>query len=111
MPEQDRSVQLLAQMFRILGDPTRLSILVELKKGELNVTNICRRLSVSQPTVSRHLSILRMGGLVHNRRSGKEIYYSLSEFQADPTGRSLKALLHRTAAIRIGPIILGLAKS
>jgi ArsR family transcriptional regulator len=111
MPKAERSIPLLAQMFRLLGDQTRLRILVELQGGEVNVSELCRRLKAAQPTVSRHLGILRKGGLVRNRRNGKEIYYSLSEFGAYHYDRSLKSLLDHASAMRIGPIILGLTKT
>lgn len=85
------SPQTLAQLFRVLGDPSRLRILTSLTEGELNVTQLCRALRISQPTVSRHLSILKMTGLAEARRDGKEIFYSL------PSGsrRTLKSLLER----------------
>ncbi|MHA1573454.1 MAG: ArsR/SmtB family transcription factor [Alphaproteobacteria bacterium] len=110
MGKLNRSLESLAYMFRLVGDQTRLRILVTLRDGELNVTEICKKLKLPQPTVSRHLGILRMGGLVSNRRSGKEIYYSLNEYQADRYGKVLKDKLNRSASIRIGPMIFGLSK-
>ncbi|RPI59784.1 MAG: ArsR family transcriptional regulator [Planctomycetaceae bacterium] len=67
----------LASMFRVLGDQTRLRVLMTLKRGDMNVSELCAALRVPQPTISRHLSIMRMAGLVSNRREGKEIFYSL----------------------------------
>ena len=111
MAKQNHLIPLLAQMFRILGDQTRLRVLAELRDGERNVSDLCRRLKVSQPTISRHLGILRMGGLVRNRRSGKEIFYSVSDLRIDPYARSLKALMRGASMIRLGPVILGLSKN
>lgn len=85
----------LTRLFKILGDPTRLKIIEAMIKGELNVTQIGRKLKLTQPTVSRHLGILRMSNLVVPRRSGKEIYYSLPA----KTNRAVKALLQRAEAI------------
>lgn len=78
MPKRKREVEGLAQLFRVLGDPTRLALLLRLKEGQSNVTSLCDALRMPQPTVSRHLGILRMAGLVNHRRRGKEIIYSLA---------------------------------
>jgi len=104
-------IKALAEMFRNLGEPTRLRLLMELQKGERNVTQLCKKLKAPQPTVSHHLGILRVGGLVANRRSGKEIFYSLSDLTRLATGRAMKAMLKRSAAIKIGPFVLGMKKS
>jgi DNA-binding transcriptional ArsR family regulator len=72
-----RQMQPLAQSFRILGDSSRLRILQALLEGEKNVTKIRKLLRISQPTASRHLSILRMSGFAQARRSGKEMFYSI----------------------------------
>jgi len=110
MGKLSRSLESLAYMFRLVGDQTRLRILVTLRDGEMNVTDICKKLKLPQPTVSRHLGILRMGGLVANRRSGKEVYYSINEYEADRYGKILENKLSRSASVRIGPIILGMTK-
>ena len=95
MAKSPKQAQSLAQTFRILGDPTRLRILMVLGKGEQNVTQICRSLRMSQPTVSRHLSILKMSGIAEARRDGKEIFYSM------PTAvrRTIKSLIERAEKI------------
>ena len=68
----------LAELFQLLGDKTRLSILMRLAEGEWNVSTLCRDLNLPQPTVSHHLSLLRINGLVVNRRDGKQVYYALA---------------------------------
>jgi ArsR family transcriptional regulator len=83
MAKQNSQVESLATIFRVLGDQTRLRALLALQRGELNVTELCGALRVPQPTISRHLGILRMAGLVNNRRSGKEIFYSVGGAQGD----------------------------
>ncbi len=95
MAGRKQQIQTLAQMFRILGDPSRLQIVMTLGEGERNVTQLCRKLRMSQPTVSRHLSILKMSSMAEARRCGKEIHYSL------PNGsrRSLKSLIDRGVAL------------
>ena len=111
MAKLDRHVVTLSQVFRVLGDPTRLRIWSNLQEqGELNVTALCNRLKMPQPTVSHHLSILRMSGLVRNRRSGKEIFYSQSDLTKDKRGRALRAMLDTEKVVRVGPLVFGLAK-
>jgi ArsR family transcriptional regulator len=70
-------VQELAALFRVLSDPSRLRIFTTLlQEGPCNVSQLCAKVRMRQPTVSHHLSLLRMASLVHNRRQGKEIFYS-----------------------------------
>lgn len=59
------------------ADPTRLRILKMLEGGELCVCQVIAVLGLSQSTVSRHLFLLKMGGLVKERREGKWVLYSL----------------------------------
>ena len=69
----------LAAVFRVLSDPTRLRLVSLLAGGERNVGDLCAALRQSQPTVSHHLSILRMHAVIAGRRQGKHVYYSLLE--------------------------------
>ncbi|WP_434585413.1 metalloregulator ArsR/SmtB family transcription factor [Klebsiella sp. R390] len=67
------------QLFKILADETRLTIVMLLREsGELCVCDICAVTSESQPKISRHMAILRESGLVLDRREGKWIHYRLS---------------------------------
>ena len=66
-----------ARLFQALSDPTRLKIIGILGDGPLNVTGIVNLVRAAQPAVSRHLRILREVGLIHGRRLGKEVEYSL----------------------------------
>jgi len=64
-------------MFKTLGDPTRRAIFERLcRDGELTVWQITEPAGVSQPAVSKHLSALKLAGLVKDRREGREIHYS-----------------------------------
>ena len=74
----DQDLDQLSSLFRLLSDKTRLSILLKLCDGERNVTSLCEDLQLPQPTVSHHLGLLRMNNLVGNRRSGKQVFYTLS---------------------------------
>ncbi len=65
------------EVFKALGDETRLRILKLLLKRELCVCELEAALSLTQSKVSRHLTVLRSVGLVEDRREGTWIFYSL----------------------------------
>ena len=92
MARRNNHFQSLAQTFRILGDATRLQILRALQEGESNVSTLCQELKIPQPTVSHHLGILKMGGLVSNHRKGKKVFYRLGNFDGQPA-KALRAML------------------
>ena len=73
----DQELAELTAIFRLLADKTRLNILLLLVAGERNVTSLCDDLKLPQPTVSHHLGLLRMGNVIDNRRSGKQVFYGL----------------------------------
>ncbi len=62
-----------------LADPTRILILYALQEKPLNVTELAQRLELPQPTVSRHLKVLRERGMVIARREAQSVYYSVSD--------------------------------
>lgn len=62
-----------------VGETRRIQILYALHDSPKNVSNLARTLKTSQPTISRHLSILRKSGLVSAERDGTAMIYSLSE--------------------------------
>ena len=71
--------QLEANFCAALSDPNRLLILYALNEKPLNVTELTNELGLSQPTMSRHLKVLRERGLVQAVRSGTVINYSLTD--------------------------------
>jgi ArsR family transcriptional regulator len=62
-----------------LADPNRIMILYELSAGSKNVTELCNALNMPQPSVSRHLKILRERGMVTTERRGTVIIYTLAD--------------------------------
>jgi len=65
---------------KAIADETRQKIMGHLCCNWLCVSDVVDRLgNVRQPTVSHHLSILREASLVHTRREGKQIFYSLDQ--------------------------------
>lgn len=68
----------LNSTFKALADPTRRKIIILLRDGNLTAGQIANHFSVSKPTISHHLSILKDAGLVYDCRNGKFIYYILN---------------------------------
>jgi DNA-binding transcriptional ArsR family regulator len=63
-------------ILKTLGDPTRRALFERLsREGELTVHALTVPSGVSQPAVSKHLSSLKLAGLVRDRRDGRETYY------------------------------------
>jgi len=77
MFEED-TVERCAEIFKAMGDRTRLSILKSLFKGEQCVTDLARSLHMDAPRVSFHLTRLKFAGLVVDERRGQRVAYSLN---------------------------------
>lgn len=72
--------RLLAQMFQLFADATRARILYALlESDELSVNDIAATLDVPETSVSHALRLLRIAGVVKNRRAGRMIFYSLDD--------------------------------
>ncbi|HEX6034394.1 MAG TPA: metalloregulator ArsR/SmtB family transcription factor [Anaerolineales bacterium] len=72
-------IQLEADFCAALSDPTRIFILYALNENALNVTELTNELGIPQPTISRHLKVLRERGLVYAERQGTVITYHLAD--------------------------------
>ncbi len=65
------------ELFRTLADPTRRALFERLcREGEQTVGALTARAGVSQPAVSKHLSVLKRAGLVRDRQAGRQTHYS-----------------------------------
>jgi len=62
--------------FRAIADPKRRVMLDAMMRGEKTVSELTALLQVRQPTVSQHLQVLRLAGLVGERREGRNTFYS-----------------------------------
>jgi ArsR family transcriptional regulator len=69
----------LADLFKLFGDSTRVSILWALSESEMCVCDICALLQMKQPAVSHQLRNLKQSRIVKSRREGKIVYYSLDD--------------------------------
>lgn len=69
----------LAELFKILGDPTRLKIVQLLLENEMCVNHIAETMGMGQSAISHQLCVLRQARLVTYRKEGKTAYYSLND--------------------------------
>lgn len=70
----------LVEIFKALGDKTRLEIVEYLaSKGEVACAEISQRFPLSQPTMSHHYSKLKQAGILHIREEGVKHFYSINQ--------------------------------
>ncbi len=69
----------MAEIFKVLCDPTRLRIVQALEMDELCVCDIASLMGLSQPSISHHLKTLRQTGMVKFRKVGKMALYSVKD--------------------------------
>ncbi|QGF91741.1 metalloregulator ArsR/SmtB family transcription factor [Pseudomonas sp. CFSAN084952] len=72
-------VAVLAETFRLLGDQSRLKILLQCMHGSVAVGDIAESLDLSQSSVSHHLRLLRGARLVRGERRAKQIFYGIAD--------------------------------
>jgi DNA-binding transcriptional ArsR family regulator len=72
-------VQSVAEVFKLLGDPTRVRLLDALTLGERCVCDLAALVGLSESAVSHQLRLLRSARLVRVRRAGRQAYYSLDD--------------------------------
>ena len=84
----------LPDHFLAFANPTRLRILQRLGEvGEENVNDLALHLRMSQPRISWHLRMLRVGGVIRTRRDGRQVYCSLDVDNIARERRQLEELL------------------
>lgn len=65
--------------FNLVGDETRMQIIKYLKEKPRKVKDINQYFSLTQPTISHHLKVLKNMGIVFSKKKGRETYYFLNE--------------------------------
>jgi DNA-binding transcriptional ArsR family regulator len=76
-PLTDALVELVAQRFRVLGEPMRIKLLDRLRDGDATVGELQEALGASQQNVSKHLGVLAGAGIVARRKAGNHVYYGI----------------------------------
>lgn len=71
--------ELIAQRFRVIGDPLRIRALDLLRDGELSVGELTERLGATQQNVSKHLGVLLQAGIVSRRKEGTSALYAIAD--------------------------------
>ena len=93
MPSSDQ-FGILADIFKQLGDSSRIRIFWILCHCEECVINVSSMVEMSSPAVSHHLKLLKQSGLITSRRSGKEVYYKAADTeQAQLLHRMIEQIL------------------
>jgi DNA-binding transcriptional ArsR family regulator len=75
----DDELRAVSEIFRLLGEPTRLRILHLLSQGELRVNELALDLGMSPSAVSHQLRLLRALRLVRYRKEGREVHYAVDD--------------------------------
>jgi DNA-binding transcriptional ArsR family regulator len=77
LPEQ--LVELIAERFRIIGEPMRIRLLDALREGEASVQELQAAIGASQQNVSKHLGVLLRAGIVSRRKDGNFAVYAIAD--------------------------------
>jgi DNA-binding transcriptional ArsR family regulator len=97
--------QLHADFCSALADSTRLILLYALANGPLNVSELTEELGLPQPTISRHLKILRDRGLVVAARQGMNVRYTLADHRIVDALDMLRAIMRDSIQYRASLIV------
>ena len=87
----------VAELFRVIGQPMRVQILLVIGQGEVCVCHLEAYLGQRQAAISQHLMVLRDAGLVTTQREGRNIYYRLAKPELLNLVRQAAAIMGLTA--------------
>jgi DNA-binding transcriptional ArsR family regulator len=104
----EREILSLAEIFRTLGDPTRVKILQALSVEELCVCDLAKLLGISESATSHQLRVLRSQKLARFRKEGKMAFYSLDDAHIDSLMK--EALRHVREGAGLGRETTGLVR-
>jgi DNA-binding transcriptional ArsR family regulator len=79
LDDPDHAVDQLADLFHLLGDPTRLRIVLACLTQPTSVGDIAAALALSSSLVSHHLRLLRAARIVKAERQGKQVFYAAAD--------------------------------
>ena len=78
-PLPDSLVELVAERFRVLGEPMRIKLMDRLRDGEASVSELQEAVGATHQNVSKHLAILRGAGMVSRSKQGTRTVYVISD--------------------------------
>ncbi|KAA0890354.1 ArsR/SmtB family transcription factor [Oryzomonas rubra] len=79
----------IAHLLKILGHPIRLKILLSMVNESKSVKNISEYLGLKQTTVSKHVALLKMNGIIEGKRNSSAMHYAIINSQAKKLINSL----------------------
>lgn len=74
---RESNLYILTEFFKMLGNPTRICILLLLMEQDANVSDLAEQLGMTQSAMSHQLNLLKSNKLVRRHRDGKKIFYAL----------------------------------
>lgn len=89
-----------AEFCKTMGNPVRVMLMYTLRAGEQCVSDLSEALELPQPTISRHLSVLRGIDMVTSRRDGQNVFYRLTDPHITTACDTIREILQRRAAAR-----------
>jgi ArsR family transcriptional regulator, lead/cadmium/zinc/bismuth-responsive transcriptional repressor len=98
-PLSDDWIDQLADLFHLLGDPTRLRIVMACLARPIAVGDIAAALELSSSLVSHHLRLLRAARIVKAERQGKQVFYSAADFHISGLLASMAEHIAEPAAL------------
>ena len=84
----------LARLLKVLGDETRLKIIILLLTKRFCVKSLAKKLEISEPAVSQHLKLLRNANLVQGEKRGYWVHYEVKKESLDNVANSIKKLIN-----------------
>jgi DNA-binding transcriptional ArsR family regulator len=78
-PLPDDLAELVAQRFRVIGEPMRIKLLDQLRDGERSVGELVEILGATQQNVSKHLGVLHQAGIIGRRKDGNRVIYAIAD--------------------------------
>ncbi len=109
-PIPEPVVELIAERFRLLGEPMRVRALDHLRdRGEASVGEIAETLGTSQQNVSKHLGVLHGAGVLARRRDGNRVLYSIADETVLSMCEAVCGSLERRAD-ELGELLAGAAR-
>ena len=78
-PLPEALVELIAQRFRLIGEPMRIRLLDALRDGPMTINELAETLGASQQNVSKHVGVLAQGGIVAREKDGNRVRCSIAD--------------------------------
>ncbi|MGH2898991.1 MAG: ArsR/SmtB family transcription factor [Solirubrobacteraceae bacterium] len=78
-PLPEALVELIAQRFRVIGEPLRIRLLDALRDGPLTISELTEALGASQQNISKHVAVLAQAGIVTRAKDGNRVRCSIAD--------------------------------